>query len=855
MWQYLLRRKYITLIFTGSILLPATAVFANINNAIQAGSKQYQQGDYSGAIGTWQAHLKSATNVSQRQLLLQNIAQAQKQIGNLDDAIETWQTLIDLAKQQNNQPLQGLALIEQAQAYSTIGRPRIAINLLCESAQLTTCPSQSALAIAQQSRNLNAQAAALGSLGDAYRALGEYDRANEILKSALTIAQQSQNTDHQLAALNSLGNNARSLRQRHLRRAASLTRQGESTLAQTQTEQAQQQTTIAQQYFQQSLTLAEKTQNRSLQVQARLNQLSLTPSADPTEIATIQQLIAKLPTSRTKIYSTIDLARYGQTRTFLTEAINLAQQIQDTRAESFALGELGKWYEQQKDYIQAQKFTEKAILAADRAQAKDSRYQWEWQLGRILRAQNRHNAAIVTYETAIATLESIRNDLLAANRNLQFDFRDSVEPIYRELIALRFQSATDNQIQALNPPTQRIASTRSLGNRTSRTAPSTATNLDAALITFDSLRLAELQNYFGSDCIIRASEQAKSGNQTKSNEQNAKSAIMQTIVLDDRVIITLSLPNQPTQFASHTIDRAELEKEIIGFRRDLETYYNRFKTDRAERLHRWLIQPFAKQLEAAQIDTLVFVNDGILRSIPMAALHDGKQFLVEKYAIAITPSLSLTDGSLSLSTPRKALAAGMSQDATIDGRVYAGLSHVPTELSGIKTLLKDSQILVDGEFTKNKLRQEISQTTFPIIHLATHGQFGAEAEDTFLITGDRQKLSLNQLDELLRTAPNRGELIDLLMLTACETAIGDDRAALGLAGIAIQAGAKSAIASLWSINDQVASEFSQGFYQNLSSTTKAKALQQTQIQMIRQPNSVVSRPAYWAAYVLVGSWQ
>jgi CHAT domain-containing protein len=855
MWQYLLRRKSITAIVTASILLPATAVFANIDNAIQAGVKQYQQGDYSGAIGAWQAHLKSATNVSQRQLLLQNIAQAQKQIGNLDDAIETWQTLIDLTKQQNNQPLQGLALIEQAQVYSALGRPRSAINLLCNSAQLTTCPSQSALAIAQQSRNLNAQAAALGGLGDAYRTLGEYDRANEILKSALTIAQQSQNTDHQLAALNSLGNNARSLRQRHLRRAASLTRQGESTLAQTQTEQAQQQTTIAQQYFQQSLTLAEKAQNRSLQVQARLNQLSLTPSPIPAEIQTIQQLITQLPNSRTKIYSTIDLARYGNTNVLLTEAVNLSQKIQDTRAESFALGELGKWHEQQKDYAQAQKITEKAILAADRAQAKDSRYQWEWQLGRILRAQNRNNEAIVTYETAIATLESIRNDLLAANRNLQFDFRDSVEPIYRELIALRFQSATDQQIQALHSPAQRIASTQLISKPISQNTPSTATNLDAALLTFDSLRLAELQNYFRSDCIIRASEQAKSGDQTKSSEQNAKSAIMRTIVLDDRVIITLSLPNQPTQFASHTINRAELEKEVIGFRRDLETYYNRFKTDRAERFYNWLIQPFAKQLAAAQIDTLVFVNDGILRSIPMAALHDGKQFLVEKYAIAITPSLSLTDSSSSLSTPRKALAAGMSQDATIDGRVYAGLSYVPTELSGIKTLLKNSQILVDGEFTKNKLRQEISQTAFPIIHLATHGQFGAEAEDTFLITGDRQKLSLNQLDELLRTAPNRGELIDLLMLTACETAIGDDRAALGLAGIAIQAGAKSAIASLWSINDQVASEFSQGFYQNLATTTKAKALQQTQIQMIRQPNSVVSRPAYWAAYILVGSWQ
>jgi CHAT domain-containing protein len=302
------------------------------------------------------------------------------------------------------------------------------------------------------------------------------------------------------------------------------------------------------------------------------------------------------------------------------------------------------------------------------------------------------------------------------------------------------------------------------------------------------------------------------------------------------------------------IARQDLATEAVAFRQELETYYNPFRPQRAQKFYQWLIQPFAPQLEAAGIETLAFVNDGILRSMPMAALHDGQQFLIEKYAIATTPSLSLTSNNARIATLPKALAAGVTQEAVIDDKRFAGLVNVSQELADILTILPGSQILRDAEFTPIQLRQTLTKTKFPIIHLATHGQFGAEVEDTFLVMGNQQKLSLNQLDQLVRSVSNSNDLIDLLTLTACQTAVGDDRAALGLAGIAIQAGAKSAIASLWSINDAATSDFSRTFYRSLTTTTKAKALQAAQVAMIRTPG-VKSRPAYWAPYVLVGAWQ
>ncbi|NJM47415.1 MAG: CHAT domain-containing protein [Alkalinema sp. RU_4_3] len=665
----------------------------------------------------------------------------------------------------------------------------------------------SALALAT---NPQAQAAALGSLGDSHRLLGEYDRAQTYLQQALSLAQTTQNKPYELAALHSLGNNALSLSQRHQRRAASLTRQGELDQANSQQAQAKTTTALAQTYFQRALQIAIEQNSLPDQIKARLN----LQGTDKTQLA---ELIAQLPPSRDRIYSTLDLAQQSPNpELLLTQAILLAQTIDDPRGASFALGALGQWQEKQGNYTAALTTTQQAILAADRAQAKDSRYQWEWQMARLLRAQANNPAAINAYEQSIATMESIRSDLLNADRNLQFDFRDSVEPIYRELIDLRFKT---------NSPAQ----------------------LTSALTNLDALRLAELQNYFGSDCLIRASEQAKPGT------QESKTAILRSVILSDRLINVLSIPGQPEQITTTAIPRLQLETEITALRQQLETYYNPFNPAPAQTLYKRLIEPFSPQLKAQNIDTLVFVNDGILRSLPMAALHDGKGFLIERYAIATTPSLSLTNTDVG-GAANRALAAGMTQDAVIDGRKFRGLTNVAAELKGIQTILPGSQILQDADFTQDRLGVELKKTQFPIIHLATHGKFGAEAEDTFLVLGNQQKLSLTQLDTLIRKVSGSNELIDLLTLTACETAVGDDRAALGLAGIAIQAGAKSVIASLWSINDATTRDFSQSFYQNLKTTDKAKALQATQIKMIKT-NSIASRPAYWAPYVLVGSWR
>ena len=142
---------------------------------------------------------------------------------------------------------------------------------------------------------------------------------------------------------------------------------------------------------------------------------------------------------------------------------------------------------------------------------------------------------------------------------------------------------------------------------------------------------------------------------------------------------------------------------------------------------------------------------------------------------------------------------------------------------------------------------------FPIVHIASHGQFSSDLDDTFILAADG-KLTLERLDQLLGPLRFRDEPIELLTLSACQTAAGDDRAALGLAGVAVKAGARSALATLWYINDQASSELVAEFYRQLRapSVSRATALQRAQIHLLDDPN--YQHPAYWAPFLLINNW-
>jgi CHAT domain-containing protein len=330
--------------------------------------------------------------------------------------------------------------------------------------------------------------------------------------------------------------------------------------------------------------------------------------------------------------------------------------------------------------------------------------------------------------------------------------------------------------------------------------------------------------------------------------------VFNSIILDDRTAVILTLPDGTQKIAWIDRDPETLRNEINEFRKGLERFFEDYNPQPAQKVYNWMIRPFEQDLGQAQIKTLLFIQDGILRSVPMAALHDGNQFLVQNYAIATTPSLALTESQAISRQDLRALVLGLSKDAVVDGQTFPALNYVERELSSIQAELPGSKELLNEDFTRDQLQQALSQNAFSIIHIATHGEFGTESKDTFLITGNNEKLTITDLDQLIRNKA-QNDLIELLSLTACETAIGDDRATLGLAGVSVQAGAKSALASLWSVEDAATAQIVTQFYSNLrnSQLSKAEALRTAQLALL-QSGQQWAHPAYWAPFILIGNW-
>lgn len=832
---------------------------ANPSQLVQQGVDRYQTGDVQGAISDWQAALASyqqTQDLAREAIVLENLARAFQVLGQTNQALSYWEQATDRYRQLNDGPQVGRMLTEQAQAYSRLGQQRQAIALLCGSlAGEATCTNDSALQIARATNDAIGQAAALGSLGEAHRLLGEYEQATQYLQSGQTVAQSIDNAVYRVSMLNGLGNTYAGLAQVSYRRAESAAQAGDQQEAEQLTETGTGQDRQALKYFEEGLSFAKAQSNSTEQLRLLLDAIPshYRISDLPGATAKIQQaaaLLPQLPDSQTKAYAAIDLTRLlqpvgpnqsisrtqcldaalqPQAEVFLQQAITTAKQIEDRRSQSFALGELGHVYECQTKYGQAADFTQQARWAAE--QEPDSRYLWEWQSARIFKQQGKpREETIAAYERAINTLETIRSDLLTANRELQFDFRDTIDPLYRELVAIRLD------LEQIAPQTVQ---------------PQQKTqDISFALKTFDSLKLAELQNYFGDNCVVVALNQGD----VDLVEADTKVAVFNSVILEERTAMIATFPDGQQQLHWVEVDSSALVDEVNRYRRSLERFFEDFNPAQSQKIYDWLIRPFAERLRQAEVNTLVFVQDGILRTVPMAALHDGQQFLVQNYAIATTPSLTLTNPKPLSRQNLRALAMGLTESTTIDGQTFPPLENVGQELVAVEAQLPGSKPLLNQDFTRDRLQQELNQATYPIIHIATHGEFGAEPQDTFLVTGDNQKLTITDLDTIIRTATG-GETIELLSLTACQTATGNDRSALGLAGIAVQAGVNSALASLWFIDDAATAQIAAQFYANMRDVTisKAEALRAAQLSVL-EAGGATAHPAYWAPFILIGNW-
>ncbi|MDM8565235.1 CHAT domain-containing protein [Candidatus Halobeggiatoa sp. HSG11] len=570
------------------------------------------------------------------------------------------------------------------------------------------------------------------------------------------------------------------------------------------------------------------------------------------------------------------------------KAVTVAEKNQDSQSISKAYGYLGQLYERELRYEEALTLTRKSIFTINRDNVSPAEnvkqlslanhfshnlYRLYWQQGRILKKQGQlltkqgkvsqandiFDQAIAAYRLASSNLKPIQQILEIGYRISNIDFKQQVKPVHYGLVSLLLRKAhnsTDKEEK------QKL--------------------IREAIETSELVKVAELQNYFD-ECVLAL--QSKTKNLLDLNQSELaqttlqNTAILYPVPLEDRLVVLAKVLNQDTVHQVEIpVGSKQFNQVVQQFRFNLQKRSKNVFLFQSQQLYDWLIRPIEAILK--DVDTLVIVPDGYLRMIPLSTLHDGKQFLIEKYAMALTPGLALVNPQKPNWDDSKILLTGLTDSV----QAHSALPNVPKELQNMQCLTEgnadnklialddkfseqsckdrsvtarifDNHLIFNKEFSIDKFKSKVSQNKYSVIHLATHGEFNADPDHTYLLTYDG-KMKMDKLADVIGLGKFRDRKpLELLTLSACKTAVGNDKAALGLAGVAVKAGARSAIATLWYVEDSATAKAMSEFYRLLLETpdlSKAKALQIAQKQLIA--NKYYWHPSYWGPFLLIGNW-
>jgi CHAT domain-containing protein/Tfp pilus assembly protein PilF len=721
--------------------------------------------------------------------------------GQFESALEAWNVALEEYRRANDTLGQARVLQNKAEAYLSMGHSYQAIGSL-----------QSAMKLAKAAGDDQLATQVAGSLGTAYLLSNRTSEAKTLLEKATADERAAGRPDAAAVAGNNLGN--------------LLASQGDYD--------------AAIRVYQQAISDAKTAGNNGLAVKGSVNiaRALVESEREKEALAALQHAAGAaqaLPPSHEKAFVLISIGRLylrlasstgAATRELeplayqtLNEAAAVAESVGDDRAMSYAYGYLGALYEQEGRTEDAVSYTARALLKLAGTQAPEIRYRWEWQEARLLRVEGKTDEAINAYQRAVSDLQTIRPELVAGYMGRRSDFREETGQLYLDLADLLLKRAAAHD-----------------------GTPAAQADLYQVRSTVELLKGAELADYFQDDCV--AALKAKT---TGIDSLGEHTAAIYPIILPDRLEMLVSLPRGMQRY-SVPVGATELNEEVNDFRALLEKRTTNQYRRGGMKLFAWLIEPLEKDLEAQHIDTLVFVPDGSLRTIPLAALYDGRNFLIARYAVATIPGLTLTDPRPLPREHIKLLAAGLTD--SVQG--FPPLPNVAEEINQIHKLY-DGALLENATFTLSNFEKDLARQPYSIVHVASHGKFQKDARNTFLLTYDG-KLNMDTLQSDMASTTYREQPVELLTLSACQTAVGDDKAALGLGGVAVKAGARSALATLWYINDQSSSILITDFYEDLKKpgVSKARALQEAQIRLLKDRR--YDHPGYWSPFLLIGNW-
>jgi CHAT domain-containing protein len=563
-------------------------------------------------------------------------------------------------------------------------------------------------------------------------------------------------------------------------------------------------------------------------------------------------------------------------------------------------------------------------------------------IGSVLTAQDQPELAIVFFKQSVANYEILRQNIRTLPKENQKSYTKTVESTYRSLAdllikadrILEAQQVLDLlKVQELNnylknvrgvsqpletlPPETEIlkkytviqTSAIALGQElaTLRQLPEAtrSTQQTQRIVQLDKLQdeLNQQFNQFTNRPDIQTLIEALSPkvrrqtidtadlNALRTNLKQLNAVMIYPLILDDRLELIITTPDSPPLRRTVNVKREDLNKAILDFRNAVQSNDNRVD-HYAKNLYQWLIKPLEADLQASNPKTLIYAPDGQLRYIPIGALHDGKQWLTERYAINIITAKSLTNLTQQPTQQPKILAGaiggkrGEETSVTVGPRSFqfGGLPATDTEIDSIQTLQPSTTTtLKSTQFTLPNIKPKFAD--YNILHLATHAAIvPGNPEDSFILFNNKTTATLKEIENW--TLSN----FDLVVLSACETGLAGNFGTNGeeILGLGYQfqtRGAKATIASLWKVADDSTQQLMTAFYQALKAgQSKTQALQTAQRSLIArpdrnptsgtsgtrsdiepklvgQPNPSASKsmhgqyrhPYYWAPFILIGN--
>lgn len=534
----------------------------------------------------------------------------------------------------------------------------------------------------------------------------------------------------------------------------------------------------------------------------------------------------------------------------------LASEYGDQRVRIEADDTLAGLYESSGRHREALSLTNAALVTARTipvAQAADLLIALEWRQARLQQRLGNDDAALAAYERAVDQFKTSRDDIPIEYDNGRSSYSDTIAPLYLAYVDMLLQRADKEPAM-----------------------------LRRVLNAVEQVKQAELQDYLGDRCTVETIQGGKAA------PPPAGVAVLYPIIFPDRVELLLETN---TGIARRTIrvGGVPLTQAANKLAYALRNGMNDFIAP-SRQLYDWLIRPFDAELE--RISTLVVVPDGALRLLPFSVLHDGARHAIEKYAISTVTGMTMTHSAPPRTRDVEALVVGVSDPGPVVAKLSrrmaadivqpnpAGLAQ-SRSLRALRSIAPASQIeqlraslqlpgvrqevdalaavlpgshLLDAQFTIGHFQREAEARDYRIIHIASHGVFGGSAESSFIIAYD-DLLTMNGLQRILTSDKFTRAPLELLSLSACETAEGNERAPLGMSGAAIRARARSVLGTLWPVEDNAAQQVMTRFYTGLTKRGlgKAQALRQAQLSLINDAAS--AHPFFWGSFILIGNWQ